>query len=143
MTNEHARPSDDVGGGDERAVTCTELDAVDGAVSCVELPPTDALVLVPIAEYRPGRTVCVVDRLPAPTTVRLLSLPCAEREPVLTRPDEFTGYVVRSTTDGGVEATTFVFLEGRLQRGRRYTFTTDARVFSVALDLLEVTIEVR
>lgn len=85
-------------------------------------------------------TVRVVDRLPAPTVVRLLRLPNGETVPVLRRPDEYTGYVVR--TEFRVDlvfSTMIVFTRETLETGARYVFEADAQVFSTRLHLLRTT----
>ena len=100
----------------------------------------DRLVLVPIHGYRPGMTVRVVDRLPAPIVVQLLRLPNDETVPVLRRPDEYSGYVVRAEFRGDfVYSTMVVFTRESLESDARYTFEADAQVFSVQLSLFQTT----
>ncbi|WP_408957902.1 hypothetical protein [Natrinema sp. 74] len=85
-------------------------------------------------------TVRVVDRLPAPTTVRLLRLPNGRTISELTRPDEYTGYVVRSEPETDrVHSMTIVFTRGSLEPGACYVFKADAQVFSTQLHLFETT----
>lgn len=101
---------------------------------------TDPLLLVDMDEYRPGASFRVVGRLPAPLTVQLLRLPNGETVPVLERPDDYTGYVVRSAY--GVEqvaATAIVFTRGALVPDGRYEFLDDALVFSERLRLFRST----
>ncbi|SEQ34587.1 hypothetical protein [Natrinema salaciae] len=97
-------------------------------------------VLVPMNEYRPGMTVRVVDRIPAPTVVELLVLPNGETVPVLTQPDEYVGYVVRSELGGAqVRSTMIVFTRESLESGACYAFEAGARMFSTQLSLLRTT----
>lgn len=104
-------------------------------------PESDRSVLVPVNEYRPGTTARVVDRLPATIVVELLRLPNGETVPVLTRPDEYTGYVVRSEFGGEqVRWTTIVFTREALESDSRYVFEADAQVYSTQLSLLETTV---
>ncbi|WP_226006337.1 hypothetical protein [Natrinema salinisoli] len=85
-------------------------------------------------------TVRVVDRLPAPIVVELLELPNDETVPVLTRPDEYTGYVVRSEPGGTqVWSTVIVFTRDSLESGACYAFDVGAQVFSTQLYLFETT----
>lgn len=101
----------------------------------------DRSVLVSIDEYRPGMTVRVVDRLPAPIVVDLLRLPNGETVPVLTQPDEYTGYVVRSEFGRSrVRSTTIVFTRESLESGARYAFEADGQVYSTRLYLLQATV---
>lgn len=105
--------------------------------------PSDCepLALVPANDYRPAMTFRVVARLPAPITVELLRLPGGDRVPVLTGPDEYTGYVVRSTVgDDQVDTTTHVYVRGTLEAGARYAFETDAKVFDTGLNLFRATV---
>ncbi|WP_254764862.1 hypothetical protein [Natrinema marinum] len=98
-------------------------------------------MLVPIHEYRPGLTVRVVDRLPAPITVQLLRLPNGRTIPELTRPDEYGGYVVRAELGPNrVRSTIIVFTRGSLERDECYLFSTDGQVFSTRLHLFETTV---
>ncbi len=99
------------------------------------------LVLIPMDDYRPGLTVRVVDRLPAPIVVQLLRLPNGETVPVLERPDEYLGYIVRSEfrTDL-VHSTTVVFTRESLESDTGYTFEADAQVFSTQLNLFRTTV---
>ncbi|WP_337652564.1 hypothetical protein [Halomontanus rarus] len=92
-------------------------------------------------DYRPGLTVRVVDRLPAPIVVQLLRLPNGETVPVLERPDEYLGYIVRSEfrTDL-VHSTTVVFTRESLESDTGYTFEADAQVFSTQLNLFRTTV---
>ncbi|WP_222919288.1 hypothetical protein [Natrinema sp. SYSU A 869] len=91
-------------------------------------------------EYRPGMTARVVDRLPAPIVVELLALPNGETVPVLTEPDEYTGYVVRSEPSGTqVWTTMIVFTRESLESGVCYAFEAGAQVFSTQLSLLRTT----
>ncbi|WP_255168059.1 hypothetical protein [Natrononativus amylolyticus] len=95
-------------------------------------------LLVPMIDHRPGMTFQVVSQLPAPITVELLRLPDGDFAPVLTQPDRYTGYVVRSTTgDRQIDMTTNVFTEESLEPDTDYTFTTDTQVFSTELNLFE------
>lgn len=97
-------------------------------------------VLIPIDDYRPGLTVRVIERLPAPIVVRLLRLPNDETVPVLTRPDEYTGYVVRSESGSDlVHSTTNVFTRDSLEDDARYAFESDSQVFSTRLNLFRAT----
>lgn len=105
-------------------------------------PPDEAdrFVLVPMNEYQPGMTGRVVDRLPAPTTVELLALPNGDTVSVLTQPDEYVGYVVRSTlTETQVRSTMIVFTRESLESGTRYVFEVGAQLFSTQLSLLRTT----
>lgn len=98
-------------------------------------------ILLPVADYRPELVVRVVDQLPAPTTIRLLRLPNEETVPVLTRPDEYRGYVVRSAvSDEQVERTTHAFVRAPrgLEPEAEYEFGIDAQMFSDELALLRV-----
>ncbi|ELZ22578.1 hypothetical protein C477_04249 [Haloterrigena salina JCM 13891] len=98
------------------------------------------LVLVSLDDYRPGLTVRLVDRLPATTVVRLLRTPDGETVPVLTQPDEYAGYVARSTLEGGaVGTTTHLFAREQLETGAEYELVGDAQVFSTRLNLFRVT----
>lgn len=98
------------------------------------------LILVPMDEYRPGLTVRVVDRLPAPIVVQLLRLPNDETVPVLERPDEYTGYVVRVEFRSDlVYATMIVFSRESLDTDATYRFEGDAQAFSTQLHLLRAT----
>lgn len=102
----------------------------------------DQLVLVSMADYRPEMRFHVVDRLPAPTTVALLRLPTEETVPVLTRPDEYRGYVVRSMLGTElVDTTTVVFTRDSLEQDGEYAFVSDASVFSERLNLFRASIE--
>lgn len=116
------------------------IDTTEPAPDEDERSQSDGLVLVPLIDYHPGLTVRVVDRLPAPTVVRLLRLPNDETVPVLTRPDEYAGYVVRSENgDERVYSTTFVFTRDALEIDARYEFGADAQVFSTQLNLFRAT----
>ncbi|QLK25237.1 hypothetical protein HYG81_14210 [Natrinema zhouii] len=91
-------------------------------------------------EYRPGMTGRVVNRLPAPIVVDLLRLPNGETVPVLTQPDEYSGYVIRSEFgDEQVHSTAIVFTRESLESGARYAFESDAQVYSTRLYLLQTT----
>ncbi len=118
----------------------SSADSTDSAIAAPVDRQSDPLVLVPLPDFNPGLSVRVVDRLPAPTTVQLLRLPNDETVSVLTQPDEYTGYVVRSEPeDERVHSTTFVFTRGTLETGGRYRFGTDAKVFSMQLNLFRAT----
>lgn len=94
-----------------------------------------------MTEYRPGLTVRVVDRLPAPIVVQLLRLPNDETIPVLRRPDEYTGYVTRSGIRKDlVHSTVIVFTRESLESDACYTFKADAQVFSTQLNLFRATV---
>lgn len=105
-----------------------------------EEPPPGHLVLIPMSEYRPGLTVRVVERLPAPIAVRLLRLPNGETVPVLEQPDEYTGYVARAASgDELVRSTMIVFTRESLETDARYAFENDSQVFSTRLNLFRAT----
>lgn len=134
-----------------RGRTITAGTIIVGTSGCIELSSgsvTRAIgnddetayepVLVSMADYRPGMSFRIVSRLPAPITVELLRLPDGEFTPVLTQPDQYTGYVVRSTTgERRVDTTTNVFTEESLDPDVSYTFTTETQVFDTGLNLFE------
>ncbi|MDS0478433.1 hypothetical protein [Natrinema sp. 1APR25-10V2] len=98
-------------------------------------------MLVPIHEYRPGLTVRVVDRLPAPITVQLLRLPNGTTVPELTQPDEYAGYVARTEPGADrVRSTMIVFTRGSLETDACYTFEADVQVFNTQLHLFETAV---
>lgn len=131
LTNEKTTTAEDASETDE---------ATDLPQSDEECSQDDQLVLVSLADYWPGLTVRVVDRLPVPIAVQLLRLPNDETVPVLTRPDEYAGYVVRAESgDEQVYSTMFVFTRGSLEPGVEYEFGTDAQMFSTQLNLFRVT----
>lgn len=94
-------------------------------------------VLVNMSDYRPGMTVNVVGRLPAPITVRLLRLPTDETVPVLSRPDSYTGYVARTEyAVHQVGSPMVIFTLETLDTGRYYELQPDVQVLSERLRLL-------
>lgn len=118
----------------------TKSAADDEAAAGDEAEPPGQLVLVPTTDYRPGLTVRVVDRLPAETVVRLLRLPNGKTVPVLTRPDEYLGYVARDESGGSqVYSTTVLFTRDSLETGVSYRFGDDVSMFSPELHLFRVT----
>ncbi|WP_306054328.1 hypothetical protein [Natronococcus wangiae] len=130
--------------GNESAETTEESpdagETGDPSTADAECPQPDQLVLVSLTDYRPGLAIRVIDRLPAPIVVQILRLPNDETVPVLTQPDEYTGYVVRSEFgDEQVHSTMLVFTRGALETDASYEFGTDTQVFSTRLNLFRVT----
>lgn len=82
--------------------------------------------------FYPGVPLEIVARLAASTTVDVLD---GVDDDVLSRPDEYHGYVVRySFPSTGVYG--FLFAESFLARGGRYRLTGDVNYFSPALNLV-------
>ncbi|WP_120242863.1 hypothetical protein [Halopiger aswanensis] len=142
-TNDRSDATDAAGG---RSAESIRLQADPGACSADggspdETDEPDRLVLVPMNDYQPGMTGRVVDRLPAPIVVDLLALPNGDTVSVLTQPDEYRGYVVRSTlTATQVRSTTIVFTRDSLETGACYVFEVGAQLFSTQLSLLRTTV---
>jgi hypothetical protein len=140
------RRSDTTGAADRDSSELPRVtDAAEARVSeGVEPDDGDASersVLLSMDEYRPGMTVRVVGQLLASTVVDLLELPTGETVPVLSRPDEYTGYVVRSEPGRTqVWSTMIVFTRESLEIGACYVFEADAQVFSTQLYLLRTTV---
>ncbi|QLG47564.1 hypothetical protein [Natrinema halophilum] len=102
----------------------------------------DESVLVAVQNYRAGMRFRVVGQLPRLLTIRLLRLPTGETTSVLTRPDEYRGYVTRSVADGRVvDASTLVFTRGVLESGVEYEFEADAQMFSNQLNLFQSSVQ--
>ncbi|WP_049924397.1 hypothetical protein [Halopiger djelfimassiliensis] len=115
--------------------------AKEGRTEATAREHHDPLVVLPMRDYRPGLTVRVLERLPAPIVVRLLRLPNGDTVSVLKRPDEYTGYVARSEFGPErVHAMTVVFTRESLETETRYAFEDDATVFSTRLNLFRVTV---
>lgn len=127
----------------EKRTDATAGDDQSSAASTAEAEAesnSSQLVLIPMTEYRPGLTLRVVERLPAPIAVQLLRLPNDETVPVLERPDEYTGYVARAEVEEDlVRSTTVIFTRESLESGACYTFEADAQVFSSPLHLFRAT----
>ncbi|GAB3664309.1 hypothetical protein [Halopiger thermotolerans] len=141
-TNRQSDTADAAGGQSAESIR-SPVDTGEGSAEAT--PPSeddepDPRVLVPITDYQPGTTGRVVDRLPAPIVVELLALPNGDTVPVLTRPDEYVGYVVRfALSETQVRSTTTVFTRESLEVGACYVFEAGAKVFSTQLSLLRTT----
>lgn len=126
--------------GSSASLEAAPPDAEDESAEVDTQSEEGQLVLVSLDDYRPGLTVRVVDRLPATTVVRLLRPPDGGTVPVLTQPDEYTGYVARSRLEGGAVGTaTHLFAREPLETGATYELVADAQVFSTRLNLFRVT----
>ncbi len=114
--------------------------ATDGEATDTEAD-SEPFVLVAMDDYRPGLRFELMERLPAPISVAMLTSPVGEQPSVLSRPDEYVGYVGRSVFDSGqVRGFTTVFSRRSLETEGRYAFGRDAGVFSVELHLLRATV---
>ena len=96
---------------------------------------------VPLFRFYPETDFEVVSRLEAGTTVDML---WTEEETVaeLSRPDEWTGHVIRYNTGGDGGIMTLLYTRNqRLRAGDSGTIGTDASVLSADLGLLRVSLE--
>lgn len=101
----------------------------------------DEPVLLSIRDYLPDVRFQVVGDIPQPLTVQSLRLPSGRTVSVLTRPDEYNGYVIRSMVGGRIiDPFTLVFTTGMLESGGLYRFSSDTEVFSTQLSLFQVSV---
>lgn len=98
-----------------------------------------SLALVFAAHYFAGQGFAIVARLPTATTIEILDGPDDQGVPVVPRPDEYLGYVVRFDRLG-TPVYSFLFATDLLQTGGRYRFSGDVTYFDGTLNLVSTPI---
>lgn len=92
-------------------------------------------------DYYPESDFEVVAQLRAETTVKILQTAEGETVPEISRPDDYTGHVIRINRGGSATFTTFMFLNnGSMNIGDSGSLDGGASMFSSQLNFLATTI---
>ncbi|WP_254764860.1 hypothetical protein [Natrinema marinum] len=103
----------------------------------------DGQVLVFTYNYEAGESFDVVSQLETSTTVSILQTADGETVPEISQPDEYTGHVVRYSTDDGPQAPSVLLFtrDQSYSSGDSATLGEDAQMFSTQLNLISTSIE--